>query len=323
MSKKPVTKVIPISDVRENPVALRTVNLEDERYIGLRDSISAAGILSPPSVRQREEVIDGKKIVYYELVDGLHRFSAAKQLGHTEIPVNIVSLDDAATHEAQIMANLHIIETKPVEFTRQLHRLFASNPTLTLDDMAVKVCKSTTWVNQRLSLLKLEPVISKLVDEGKIKVSNAVALSKLPPNEQANYVDQAVTMSADEFIPLVQARAKEIKVNARKGRTTEPVVFVPQPRLQKMSVLKDEMENPQIGPALVKQQKTKQPADAFNLGISWALSMDPASIEVRKATDVARKQQLEDDKKKRAAERAKEKAEVARKAAIEAAEAVA
>lgn len=322
MSNKPKVDVIDIEEIRENPVALRAVNLESEEYIGLRDAIASVGILNPISVRQQTTVVDGKNISFYELIDGLHRYSAAKQCGLTKIPVNILSLDDAATKEAQILANLHNVKTKAVDFVKAMSRIFAGNPTLTLSEMAVKVCKSPSWVSQQFNLLKLEPTIQELVNDGKISVSNAVQLSKLPSNEQINYVDQAVSMPSEEFVPIVQARAKEIKDNARKGRATGPVEFVPQPRCQKMSALKDELTNPKVGPSLVKQCKAKSPADGFALGVAWGLNMDPVSVEVRKAADDAKKARLADEKKKRAAERAQQKAEAATKAAADAAEAV-
>jgi len=204
-----------------------------------------------------------------------------------------------------------------------MSRIFAANPTLTLSEMAVKVCKSASWVSQQFNLLKLEPTLQELVNDGKISISNAVALSKLPSSEQINYVDQAVSMPSEEFVPIVQARAKEIKDNARKGKSTGPVEFVPIPRLQKMSVLKSEFDIPKIGPSLIKQCKTKTPADGFALGVAWILSMDPQSVEVRTAADAAKKARLEDEKKKRAAERAQQKADAATKVAADAAEAVA
>ena len=44
-------KTIPISTIRENPVALRTVNRDTEEYQGLVDSISQKGFLGAITVR--------------------------------------------------------------------------------------------------------------------------------------------------------------------------------------------------------------------------------------------------------------------------------
>jgi ParB/RepB/Spo0J family partition protein len=313
---------IPVTSIRENPVALRGVNKESEQYIGLCDSIRDVGILNPINVREQTDDESGQS--YFELVDGLHRYSAACDVGISDIPVNIVALDDSQTLEAQIMANVHKIETRPVEYTRQLQRMFAMNPTLTLNDMASKLAKSPAWVSQRLKLLNLEGTVQDLVDSGKITVSNAVTLSKLPNDEQVNYVDQAMTMNADEFTPLVATRKQEIDKAKREGRSKEPQVFVAGPRLQKLSVIKDELENKMIGPELcAKNGLSAKAVEGFALCVAWVLNVDPDSVAVRTAEDAARKQGLEDAKKKRAADRAKKKADEAAKLAAEAAEKVA
>lgn len=322
MATKPNVRVIPISSIRENPVALRTVNRESEEFLGLVDSIREVGLLNAFSVRIAMEEIDGKVTEYYELIDGLHRYTACCEAGLTEVQVSVMSLSDAQALESQIIGNIHTIETKPVEYTKQLQRMFAANPTLTLAEMAVKVAKSPAWISQRLNLLKLEPSVQKLVDDGKLTVSNAVQLAKLPAEEQLNYLDQSMSMGSEEFVPLVQARAKELRDAARQGRADPPAVFVPLPRLQKMSVLKAEHETPTAGPELCKKYKAKSAPDGFALGIAYALSLDPTNIEIRTAEDVEKKAALSDAKKKRAADRAKKKAEDAAKLAAQAAEAV-
>lgn len=312
--------VIPISEIRENPVALRTVNRESETYLGLLDSIRSVGILNAINVRQQQEEVDGETRTYYELVDGLHRYTCALDAGLTEIPVQVVSLDDAQTLEAQIMANVHKVETRPVEYTKQLTRIFASNPTLTLAEMAAKVAKSPTWISQRLSLLKLDPAIQALVDDGKITVSNAVQLAKLPPEEQVNYIDQAITMGSEEFVPIVQTRAKEIRDAAKQGRKSEAPVFVANPKVRKVAELADELAAGSVGPELCSRCSADNGPEGFALGVAWALNVDPVSIEVRTAQDQERKAALDDAKKRRAAERAKKKADEAATAAAKAAE---
>ena len=322
MASVPDVRVVPLSDIRENPVALRAVNRECEEYIGLRDSIKEVGILNAINVRPQSEEIDGKIIEYFVVCDGLHRYSCAVDLGLPEIAVTVVDLDEQQTLEAQVMANVHKVETRPVEYTKQLQRIFAANPTLTLSEMATKLAKSPAWVSQRLKLLQLEKAIGDLVDDGKITVSNAVQLAKLPATEQVNYVDQAIHMDAEEFVPLVGARAKELRDAARQGRVAAPAEFVPTARLQKMSVLKDEAEVAVIGPGLCAQYDCQSPADGFALAVAWVLNLDPASVEVRKAKDAEKKAKLEDEKKKRAAERAAKKADEATALAAKAAEAL-
>lgn len=324
MSKsKSVVSHVKVADIRENPVALRTIDRESEGYAGLRDSIANAGLLNPISVRERQEDVDGKIIKYFEVIDGLHRYSAACDAGLVEIPALIIDLSNAEVEEAQIMANVHTIETRAVEYTKALNRVLGGNPTMTIADLAGRLSKSGTWVSQRLGLLKLTDAIAVLVNDNKIKVSNAIALAKLPQEEQAVFVDQAMTMGAEEFIPTVNARAKELRDAARAGRKAAPAEFTPIARCQKMSDLKNELESPSVGPDLVKANRVKTPAAGFALGVAWTLHLDPTSVEVQRAKAEAKAQALVDAKKKRDADRTAKRADEAKKAAAEAAAAVA
>jgi len=320
---KVVVSVVKVADIRENPVALRAVDRESEKFIGLRDSVASVGLLNPFSVRKREENIDGKITAYYELIDGLHRYSAALDVGLVEVPVLVKDISDVEVYEAQIMANVHKAETRAVEYTKQLNRVLSVNPTMTIADLAARLAKSGAWVSSRLGLLKLADPIAKMVDDGKIKVSNAIALAKLPQGEQPHFVDQAITMGVEEFIPTINARAKELRDAARAGKRAAPAEFIPIARVQKMSELKNELENPTIGPELIRSCKVKTAIDGFALGVAWVLNLDPNSVEVQRTKAEAKKQAVNELKKKRAADRAATKAEEAKQAAAEAAAAVA
>ncbi len=307
--------VIKMSEIRENPVALRAVNRESEDYVGLRDSIKTVGILNPISVREREEEIDGKTVKFYELLDGLNRFSGARDVGLETIPAQIVDLNDAEALEAQIMANVHKIETRPVAYTKQLNRILAANPLLTLAELATKVAKSSTWISQRLSLLKLDPAIQKIVDDGEITVTNAMQLAKLSPEEQGDYIEQAMSMGAEDFVPLVLARVKEVRDALKEGRKSSDSVFVANPKLLKIAILSGEVDNPSVGPELCTRCDIDTPRGGFALGVAWALQIDPVSIEVRTANDAEHKAAQNEAKAKRAADREQKKAKEAQEKA--------
>lgn len=99
--------MIPLSKIRENPVALRSVNRTSPDYLGLVDSIKQVGVMSSISVRELKDPATGD--VLYGLIDGLHRFSAAQDAGLSEIPAQIKTFNEAAILEAQIIANAHKI----------------------------------------------------------------------------------------------------------------------------------------------------------------------------------------------------------------------
>jgi ParB/RepB/Spo0J family partition protein len=272
---------ISITEIRENPVALRGVDRESEQYVALRDSIRRQGILNPINVREKTDPTGGAP--YYEICDGLHRYSSAKDNGLETLPVNVVSFTDAEVLEAQVTANLCRVDTKPVEYTKQLQRMFNMNPTMTLADMAERISQSPAWINQRLGLLKLAESIQTLVDDGKINLSNAYALGKLPKEEQVNFVDSAITLAPSEFVATVNKRAKELRDAARQGKEAAPVSFSPVPHLRKLGDLKTEFENPTSGPAIVAKTGAKTAAEGFAAAVAWVLSLDPDSAAAQEA----------------------------------------
>lgn len=314
------TAVVPISDIRPNPVAIRSVDRESEDYIQLRDSIAdpSIGILNPINVRERQEDVEGTVVTFYEIIDGLHRYTAASEVGLSEIPVLVKNLDETEAHLAQIIGNAMRVETKPVQYTKHLQRIISANPTWTMVDLANRVHRSPTWLSQRFNLLKLEQQVQALVDEGKIAVSNAVVLAKLPHEEQMNYIDGAMSMPTTEFGPLVTTRLKEIKETEKKGKEASKPEFQPTVRLRKKTDIEAELQSRTVVSSLVADCDTKE--EAAYLALQWVLNLDPVSVQVQEAAWNERRQRIEEEKAKRKAEREEKKAKEAAEAAAKAKE---
>jgi ParB/RepB/Spo0J family partition protein len=86
-------KEIKLTDIHENPVALRSVNRQLESFQGLVDSIREKGVLNAILVRELKNEETGE--TYYGLIDGLQRFSASQDAGRETIPAKVVSMSDA------------------------------------------------------------------------------------------------------------------------------------------------------------------------------------------------------------------------------------
>ena len=304
-------KVIPIGEIAQNPVALRNVDRQSQDFILLMDDIKHNGILKPILVRPSKE---GSELPY-ELIDGLQRFTASLEGGLTEIPAQVMSMDDAKALQIQMSANIHNIKTKPVEYAKQIQRILATNPTMTISQISTDLSTPSSFISERLGLLKLSKEIGELVDNNKINLSNAFALAKLPPEEQVNYVQAAMSDKPAAFVPTVQARVKEIREALRAGRTAGIAAFEAQPAMRKRSELVPLLEDGALIVALVKESGVKTPIDAANLILKWVLQMDDASVTAKKAKFDQRAAQLDAEKAKRKAERDKKKAEESAKAA--------
>lgn len=297
-------KVVDIRLVRENEVALRQVDQKSEKFLGLVESIKLRGFMGAITVREAK---DERGLEFYELVDGLHRLTAARQAGLKEIPVNIRDLDDIGVLEAQVLANLHVIETKAMEFTKQLVRLMQKDPTLTEGEVARRMGKSLKWVQDRLGLVKItNEAIGKAIDDGIIPLANAYALCKLPESEQKEFADKAATMKPDQFLPEINERRKAIAEAKKQGKTAAPVTFAPVAYLQPKALMQAESEKLDVVAKVIKDCKT--PAEAAQLTMKWVMNMDPGSVAAQKAKWEAREKERAELAKKRAEEQAAKKA---------------
>lgn len=308
-------RVVPISAIRENPAALREVDKEADGYVSLRDSVAGVGIMSPIQVRLQK---DAEGVEFFEIVDGLHRYSAACDNGLTEVPVTVVSADKIETLERQIIGNIARIDTKPVQYSKGLLRLLSFNPTMSKADLAAKLFQSTAWVDARLSLQKLDAEIGKLVDDGSIKLSNAIAMAKLPKEEQLAFVEDAMTKDTAEFQQICNDRAKAIREANKAGKDPNAAqVFTPVAHLRKPTELKEERDNKSVGPALVASTGAATALEGFYVALDWVLSLDAASVEAAKAKFEARIAKQADDRKKAEVARAEKRAAEAAKKAEE------
>jgi ParB/RepB/Spo0J family partition protein len=274
-------KKVPIGSIMESPVAIRGTHKEDAAYIALKESIKNKGILLPIVLRDLPPAEDGQP--RYGLVDGLQRYTAAKELGLKEIPANVTDIAENEVIENQIVANLHRVETKPVEYTKGLLKYLAQNPTMTLTGLAAKLAKSPAWIDNRLKLVDLNDEIKPLVDGGMINLPNAYALASLPDDEQQDYLVAAQTESSADFGKKVTDRVKEIKEAARKGKAASPPAYEAHPRFRKLSDAHNESEMLQEGHRLIAANHITSVTEAFRMGVLWTIGMDPQTIASEKA----------------------------------------
>ncbi len=305
-----VLKTVSISQIRENKTALRPVDRTGTDYKELLESVKRSGVLNTICVRECKDTETGT--MYYGLIDGLHRFTAAKDAGLDKIDVKIVQASDFDVLEKQFILNIHHVVTQPAEYSKQLARMLSMNQALTVDELANRLGKSTSFVYERLSLTELKDSISKLVDQQKIPLVNAFSLAKLPQDEQDAFVDRAMMQAPLEFCPQVSNRIKQLKEAKRKGKDAGAEVFKPNPHLRKVEEIKREYETPTILKDLLSRNSITDANEAAKFAVRWVLNMDPDAVTAAKAKNEARTKEAADAK----ARREQEKLERAEKNAL-------
>ena len=289
---------------------LRPAEVKSPQFQGLMRSIQKEGVNQNITVRPSDD--DSGKFL---LVDGLQRLTASKMLGLETVPVRVGNLNDARTMSVQIQMNIHRVDTRPAAYGRQLLRMIALDPANnTVPSLAEELGMSTAWIEQRLSLTKLDGDAAEMVDSGEITASNAVQLARLPIEEQVNYLEDAKNSPTPDFADKVKKRLAEIKEATNAGKTAGPPVFEPNRKVRGKTEVSTELDTCSF--ALSNGVADMEPLAAYKLALEYALCVDPISV-------AAAREVWDAEQAKRAAEKAdrEEKARSKRAAKLAAEEA--
>lgn len=231
-----------IDDFPDHPFQVR----EDEDMFQLVESIKERGVITPATVRQKE---DGR----YELVSGHRRKKACELAGFETLRCEVVELTRDEATILMVESNFQRSQILPSEkafaykmrleaMKRQAGRPSKENLSpvgidfkgkQTLDVMSEECGDSRNQIHRYIRLTNLVPELLELVDEGKIKMRPAVELSYLDEDCQRDVVDEIdlndCTPSHDQTIRMrkffndgkltteaVQAIMSEEKPNQRE-----------------------------------------------------------------------------------------------------------
>ena len=187
-----------IDDFPDHPFKVR----DDEDMIQLVESVKERGVITPATVRQKE---DGR----YELISGHRRKRACELAGFEALRCEVVDLDRDAATVLMVESNYQRSQILPSEkafaykmrleaMNRQAGRPRKENPTPVVSDLdgqrtneilGNEVGESREQIRRYIRLTILVPELLDLVDEGKIKMRPAVELSYLDEDSQRAVVD--------------------------------------------------------------------------------------------------------------------------------------
>ena len=140
---------------------------EEESLKELAESIKQYGVIQPLIVRKVKD--------HYEIVAGERRWRAAKIAGLKEVPVLIREYEDRQASEIALIENLQRKDLNPME-EAMAYRDLMEEYGLKQAEVAEKVSKSRTVITNALRLLKLEPSVQKMVEEGTLSTGHAKVL---------------------------------------------------------------------------------------------------------------------------------------------------
>ena len=185
-----------IDDFPDHPFKVR----DDEDMIQLVESVKERGVITPATVRQKE---DGR----YELISGHRRKRACELAGFEALRCEVVDLDrDAATVlmvESTYQRSQILPSEKAFAYKMRLEAMKrqGQRSDLTLSPVGTKFDRSSEAITEEtgdsrnqihryIRLTNLVQELLDLVDEGKIKMRPAVELSYLDEDSQRAVVDE-------------------------------------------------------------------------------------------------------------------------------------
>ena len=204
-----------IDDFPDHPFKVR----DDEDMAQLIESIKERGVITPATVRQKE---DGR----YELISGHRRKRACELAGFDTLRCEVVELNRDEATILMVASNYQRSQILPSEkafaykmrseaMKRQAGRPSKDNSSpvgidlrgkQSLDLMSEECGDSRNQIHRYIRLTNLVPELLEYVDEGRIKMRPAVELSFLDEDSQRDVVDEIdlndATPSHDQTIRM-------------------------------------------------------------------------------------------------------------------------
>lgn len=200
-----------IDDFPEHPFKVR----DDEDMLQLIESIRDRGVITPATVRQKE---DGR----YELISGHRRKRACELAGFQTLRCEVVDLSRDEATILMVESNFQRSQILPSEkafaykmrldaMKRQGKRTDLTLSPVgtklrTADELAQECGDSRNQIHRYVRLTNLVPELLEFVDQGRIKMRPAVELSYLDEDCQRDVVDEIdmndATPSHDQTIRM-------------------------------------------------------------------------------------------------------------------------
>ena len=205
---------IPLDEIDEFPEHPYKVK-DDEDMMNLVESIRENGVLTPATVRKKE---DGR----YEMLSGHRRWRACQILGMDTLRCEIVELDrDAATIfmcDSNLQRTTILPSEKAFAYKMRMEALNrqGKRSDLTLCPMGTKLDSGEVIASEQgdsrrqvfryIRLTELIPQLLEMVDDNKIALRPAVEISYLPKNLQKELLEniemEACTPSHDQTLRM-------------------------------------------------------------------------------------------------------------------------
>lgn len=176
MSKKVID--LAIDQIKETGQGLRSF-ITEEKLLELTRSIKKLGVLQPIVVR--------KKGMDFEIIAGVRRFYAARQLGWPSIPAIVTDLDSSDQAVATLHENIIREDINHMDIARYL-RYIKEETKSTDAEIAQVFGYSPAWTSRHFRLLEAPEELQAAVEAGHIDMDSAIQLSRIKSHHRRKYL---------------------------------------------------------------------------------------------------------------------------------------
>lgn len=187
----------------------------------LAESLQAHGLLQPVVARRVGE--------RYQLIAGERRLRAATKAGWTEVPVQVVEVDDREMAELAIVENMQRKDLNPLEKATAFHR-YLKQYGGTQEELASRLKLDRSTIANLIRLLELPEPVQAAVRQSKITQGHARALLPLGDEREqvafcARIQQEGLSVRDTESLVqelITQADVEPLTVVGRDGSVSKP-----------------------------------------------------------------------------------------------------
>ena len=209
-------QTLPLKKISASPDQPRRT-FDNEALQELADSIAEHGLIQPIVVTPKGDL--------YEIVAGERRYRASKLAGLTSVPVIIRTLSAQNQLELSLIENIQRRDLNSIE-TATAYAKLRDQFNLSNEQIAQRVHKSASAVNNTMRLLKLPDAVIALVAKGLLKEGQARPLIALDETDILAVIDRILkeewsARKIEQYVVnLKQRKASDAKNNLNDGQNT-------------------------------------------------------------------------------------------------------
>lgn len=210
--EEPDSFEIPVDSIETNPYQPRT-QFDDTALDELKESIRVQGVIQPVALRKV-----GDK---YQLISGERRLKASRLAGLKTIPAYIREATDSQMLELGLIENVQRENLNPMEIAMAYKRLI-DECSLKQEELAGRVGKDRTTVNNYLRLLSLPEIVQEGLAARKLSMGHARALLGVENQDQLVRLYEEV-LSRELSVRKVEELVKSLQTDTRQAVSREAV----------------------------------------------------------------------------------------------------